>query len=98
MSGPNMTFTVHPRPASDNPKLIVDTFFGNLAFLVRWNRNGLAKRSAVSASVVHRAEAVDGEPHTTMAQEIAIKSALVLAGVEFTVDPSGARLRTVDPR
>lgn len=24
MSGPEMTFTVHPRPASDDPKAIVD--------------------------------------------------------------------------
>ena len=59
--------------------------------LLRWQRKGLASRTAVSLSVIDRAEASDGEPYLTMAQEIAIKHAFVMAGVEFTLE--GPRLR-----
>ena len=50
----------------------------------------------MSLSVIDRAETSDGEPHITMAQEIAIKHAFVMAGVEFTLE--GPRMREVEPR
>ncbi len=61
--------------------------------LLRWQREGLASRTAVSPSVIDRAEASDGEPYLTMAQEIAIKHAFAKAGIEFTTDPPGVRFR-----
>ncbi len=62
--------------------------------LLRWRRNGLASRTALSINVIERAEAGDGEPNITMAQEIVIKHTFVTAGVEFT--PDGPRLRKGD--
>ena len=63
--------------------------------LLGWYRKGLATRTAVSLSVIDRAEASDGEPYLTMVQEIAIRHAFVTAGVEFTSD--GPRLRENQP-
>ena len=64
--------------------------------LLQWQREELASRTAVSLSVIDRAETSDGQPHITMAQEIAIKHAFVMAGVEFTLE--GPRMREVEPR
>ncbi len=63
--------------------------------LLRWQRKGLADRTAVPLSAIERAEASDGEPLITMAQEIVIRHAFVTAGVEFT--PSGPQLRSAEP-
>ncbi len=65
--------------------------------LLRWQREGLASCTAVSPSVIDRAEASDGEPYLTMAQEIAIKHAFAKAGIEFTTDPPGVWLRKTEP-
>lgn len=59
--------------------------------LLRWNRNDLAKRSAVPVAIIHRAEADDGEADISRAHAIVLKHAIVGAGVEIT--PEGVRLR-----
>ena len=63
--------------------------------ILHWNRNSLAKRSAVPVSVIQRAESDDGEADIARAHAIVIKHALVTAGVEFT--PEGPRLRDNQP-
>ena len=60
---------------------------------LKWDRSTLARRTALPLTGVERAEASDGEPLITVAQEIAIKHALTVAGVEFTVDTPAARAR-----
>ncbi len=62
--------------------------------LLRWRRNGLASRTALSIAVIERAEAGDGEPSITLAQEIVIKHTFVTAGIDFA--PDGPRLREGD--
>lgn len=59
-----------------------------------WDRSTMARRTALPLTVIGRAEASDDEPNITMAQEIAIKHAFVIAGIEFTSD--GPRLRSVE--
>ena len=54
--------------------------------ILHWNRNSLAKRSAVPVSVIQRAESDDGEVDIAIAHAIVIKHALITAGVEFTLD------------
>jgi transcriptional regulator with XRE-family HTH domain len=65
--------------------------------LLGWDRSTVARRTGLPIIVVTRAEASDGEPHITMAQGIAIKHALAIAGIEFTTEPPGVRLPSTDP-
>lgn len=57
--------------------------------LLRWSASDLVRRSGVSPATIHRAEAIDGVTHMTLANETAIRSALENAGVEFIHDPGG---------
>lgn len=65
--------------------------------LLAWERTTMARRIALPVTVIDRAEAEDGEANITVAQEIKIKGAFEKAGIEFTVEPPGARLQTRVP-
>lgn len=66
--------------------------------LLGLQRNELAARAkTITTATIVRAESVDGEPPITSAQVAAIRLALDSAGIEFTIDPLGARLRTAGP-
>lgn len=63
--------------------------------LLAWERTGMARRVGLPVTVIDRAEAEDGEANIAVAQEI--KSVFEKVGIEFTVDPPGAQLRTGEP-
>jgi transcriptional regulator with XRE-family HTH domain len=52
--------------------------------LVGWSVADLGRRAKLAASIVQRAECVDGEPPITEGHAAAIRYALGRAGVEFT--------------
>ena len=58
--------------------------------LLDWTQAALARRAALPVTVVDRAEASQGEALITLAEEIAIKGALFVAGIDFRCD--GPRL------
>jgi hypothetical protein len=65
--------------------------------LLRWTALDLAKASKVGVATIRRVEVVDGEIPVTEANDIALRRALELAGVEFIDENGGGpgvRLRT----
>ena len=56
--------------------------------LVHWRAQDLARESAVGVATIRRAELADGETSMTAANDLAIRRALELAGVEF-IDENG---------
>jgi hypothetical protein len=56
--------------------------------LVRWRAQDLARESSVGVATIRRAELTDGETSLTAANDLAIRRALELAGVEF-IDENG---------
>lgn len=61
--------------------------------LLKRDRSKLARHIALPLIVIGRPERSDGEPHITTAQVVAIRGAFSAAGVDFTADPPGIRLR-----
>jgi transcriptional regulator with XRE-family HTH domain len=57
--------------------------------LLRWAASDLVRKSGVSLSTIHRAEAVDGETAMTIANATAIRRAFEDAGVELINGDSG---------
>jgi hypothetical protein len=65
--------------------------------LIRWNAENLAKESALGITTIRRAELRDDATKLTAANDLSIRRALEMAGVEF-IDESesggpGVRLR-----
>jgi hypothetical protein len=56
--------------------------------LIRWSAEDLARSSSVGLTTVRRAELAVEETSLTAANNLAIRSALEAAGVEF-IDPNG---------
>jgi len=56
--------------------------------LIRWSAEDLAARSALSVATIRRAELSDGETSMTAANDLAVRRALEVAGVEF-IDENG---------
>jgi hypothetical protein len=56
--------------------------------LIRWSAEDLARSSSVGLTTVRRAELAVEETSLTAANNLAIRSALVAAGVEF-IDANG---------
>src|SRR5262245_8929799 len=56
--------------------------------LLRWSAEDLARSTTVSLSTIRRAELAEGEPSMTIANNLALRSALEAAGVEF-IDENG---------
>jgi transcriptional regulator with XRE-family HTH domain len=61
--------------------------------LLKWSPARLAEASGLGKATVERAESVDGEPPLTIAQLATIRRAREAAGVEFTEEESGVRLK-----
>ena len=56
--------------------------------LIRWSAEDLARQSAVSVATIRRAELTDKETLMNAANDLAIRRALEVAGVEF-IDGNG---------
>ena len=56
--------------------------------LLRWSALDLAKASKVGVATIRRVEIIDGDIPVTPANELAIRRALEVAGVEF-IDENG---------
>jgi transcriptional regulator with XRE-family HTH domain len=56
--------------------------------LIRWSADDLARETALSVATIRRAELSDGETSMTVANDLAVRRALELAGVEF-IDENG---------
>jgi transcriptional regulator with XRE-family HTH domain len=56
--------------------------------LIRWSAEDLARASAVGVTTIRRAELTESETSLTAANDLAIRRALELAGVEF-IDENG---------
>jgi transcriptional regulator with XRE-family HTH domain len=64
--------------------------------LLRWSAEDLAQVSAIGVTTIRRAELSDSETSMTAANDLAVRRALELAGVEFIDENgggSGVRLR-----
>jgi hypothetical protein len=56
--------------------------------LVRWRAQDLARESSVGIATVKRAELAAGETSMTIADDLAVRRAMEVAGVEF-IDENG---------
>jgi transcriptional regulator with XRE-family HTH domain len=56
--------------------------------LIRWSAEDLARRSLLSVATIRRAELTEDETSMTAANDLAVRSALEAAGVEF-IDENG---------
>ena len=56
--------------------------------LIRWSAEDLARETALSVATIRRAEVSEGETSMTAANDLAVRRALELAGVEF-IDENG---------
>jgi ribosome-binding protein aMBF1 (putative translation factor) len=56
--------------------------------LLRWSAEELAQESAIGVTTIRRAELTDSETSMTAANDLAVRRALELAGVEF-IDENG---------
>jgi ribosome-binding protein aMBF1 (putative translation factor) len=56
--------------------------------LLRWRAEDLAQESAIGVTTIRRAELADGETSMTAANDLAVRRALEMAGVEF-IDENG---------
>lgn len=56
--------------------------------LLRWSAEDLARRSLLSVATIRRAELTEDETSMTAANDLAVRSALEAAGVEF-IDGNG---------
>src|SRR5450830_190434 len=58
--------------------------------LIRWSAEDLARETALSVATIRRAELSDSETSMTAANDLAVRRALEMAGVEF-IDENGGR-------
>lgn len=56
--------------------------------LVRWSAEDLAEQAAIGVTTIRRAELAEGKTSLTTANDLAIRRALELVGVEF-IDENG---------
>lgn len=69
--------------------------------LLRWSAANLARQSRLGVNTIRRAEVADQGTSLTAANELAIRSALEAAGVEFIAENGGGpgvRLRKRQPK
>jgi ribosome-binding protein aMBF1 (putative translation factor) len=55
----------------------------------RWSAEDLAQESAIGVTTIRRAELSDSETSMTAANDLAIRRALEIAGVEFIAENGG---------
>ena len=68
--------------------------------LIRWSAEDLARSSAVGLTTIRRAELTETQTSLTAANDLAIRHALEIAGVEFIAENGGGpgvRVRKRDP-
>jgi ribosome-binding protein aMBF1 (putative translation factor) len=73
---------------SQLPKLLFGPQIRAARALVGWSAEDLQTHSAVSLRTIRRAELSEGQTKLTSANEVAIRRALEVAGVEF-IDENG---------
>jgi transcriptional regulator with XRE-family HTH domain len=56
--------------------------------LIRWSAEDLARETVLSVATIRRAELADSETSMTAANDLAVRRALEVAGVEF-IDENG---------
>ena len=56
--------------------------------LIRWSAEDLARETVLSVATIRRAELSDSETSMTAANDLAVRRALEMAGVEF-IDENG---------
>jgi len=56
--------------------------------LLRWSAEELARETAIGVTTIRRAELADGKTSMTAANDLAVRRALEMAGVEF-IDENG---------
>jgi hypothetical protein len=69
--------------------------------LIRWSAEDLARSSAVGLTTIRRAELTEAQTSLTAANDLAIRHALEIAGVEFIAENGGGvgvRLRETKAR
>src|SRR5690349_17960615 len=59
--------------------------------LIRWTAEDLSLHSAVSLRTIRRAELAEGDTSMTTANDLAVRRALEIAGVEFIEENGGGR-------
>jgi ribosome-binding protein aMBF1 (putative translation factor) len=57
--------------------------------LLRWSADDLARETALSVATIRRAELAEAETSMTTANDLAVRSALESAGVEFLDENGG---------
>jgi hypothetical protein len=57
--------------------------------LIRWSAEDLARESSVGVTTIRRAELTDVETSMTAANDLAVRRALEVAGVEFLDENGG---------
>jgi hypothetical protein len=65
--------------------------------LLRWSAEDLAREAALGLATIRRAEGAEDETSMTVANDLAVRRALELAGIEFIDENGGGpgvRLRT----
>jgi len=69
--------------------------------LVRWSAEDLARQTSLSVTTIRRAELANEETSMTTANDLAVRRALEVAGVEFIDENGGGpgvRLRKRQPK
>jgi len=70
------------------PKLLTSAQIRAARALVRWSAEDLARQTSLSVTTIRRAELANEETSMTTANDLAVRRALEVAGVEF-IDENG---------
>ncbi len=71
-----------------NPKPLSSAQIRAARSLIRWSAEDLAVKASLSVATIRRAELTDNETSMTAANDLAVRRALEVAGVEF-IDENG---------
>ena len=83
------------------PKLLTSAQIRAARALVRWSAEDLARQTSLSVTTIRRAELANEETSMTTANDLAVRRALEVAGVEFIDENGGGpgvRLRKRQPK
>jgi ribosome-binding protein aMBF1 (putative translation factor) len=70
------------------PKLLTSAQIRAARALVRWSAEDLARQTSLSVTTIRRAELANEQTSMTTANDLAVRRALEVAGVEF-IDENG---------
>jgi ribosome-binding protein aMBF1 (putative translation factor) len=83
------------------PKLLTSAQIRAARALVRWSAEDLARQTSLSVTTIRRAELANEQTSMTTANDLAVRRALEVAGVEFIDENGGGpgvRLRKRQPK